>query len=169
MTKSLANPEGLDAADRKFLSDIDRVGWHITNILRRAGEEDDGTPDWSFSCGLYSNFHHPEIVMFGLDSERRTDLINIIGHQVKDGKRFETSDNYGDIFERCLCAFRPVHQSWYADYLGLALWFYETYDFPVIQAFWPDKADLYPWEVGCNSFVRGQQPLLFHPKAPTEE
>jgi hypothetical protein len=39
-------------------------GWHVVKIL-----EKHETPGWAFSVGLYKNFNHPEIVVFGLNDE----------------------------------------------------------------------------------------------------
>jgi uncharacterized protein DUF4262 len=42
-----------------------------------------------------------------------------------------------------------------------ALWFYEDDPFPLMQCFWPDKEGRFPWDDGCDDYVRNAQPLLF--------
>jgi len=165
MTRSLSNTDGLDEADKRFLEQIKTVGWNVTNVLKRAGEVG---PGWSFSCGIYFKFRHPEIAIFGLDSETRTQVINNVGLAIQNGKTFGIAEQYGDIFERSLCTFRKVHESQYAEYLGWALWFYEGCEFPVLQFFWPDKNGRYPWNEDCNSAVRQEQPLLFMEREATD-
>lgn len=156
MTRSLGNEN--HPADRRFLEQIEEFGWNVTHVQKKEGE---AGPDWSFSCGLYSSFRHPEIVIFGLESERRQIVINNIGLEIKKGRKFAPGVEYFKTFERCGCMLRPVCESRFSDYLGWALWFYEGENFPALQCFWPDKAGHYPWEQGCDSYVREEQPLLF--------
>ena len=73
--------EGLD--DEKLVADVKKYGWHVVKIL-----EKDETPGWAFSVGLYKNFNHPEIVVFGLNDEVAHFLINAIGDLVRAGNRF---------------------------------------------------------------------------------
>jgi hypothetical protein len=160
MTRIPSNREGLHKADQKFLSDIEDYGWSVMNVHKKAGEEG---PDWSFSTGIFFKFQHPEIIIFGLDSNTMTCIINNIGKEVESGKHFEPGREYSDLFERCLCMFRIVAQDHYRDYLGWAIWFYEQDPFPVLQCFWPDKNGFYPWDLRCDLHVRSAQPLLFKP------
>ena len=63
--------EGMD--DAKLLADVQEYGWHVVSIF-----ESDDTPGWAFSIGLFQNFHHPEIVVFGLNEELMPYVINEI-------------------------------------------------------------------------------------------
>jgi Domain of unknown function (DUF4262) len=54
-----------------------------------------------------------------------------------------------------------MSRSHYRSYVGYALWFYEDDPFPLMQGFWPDKESHFPWDRGCDDFVRSVQPLLF--------
>jgi hypothetical protein len=53
---------GPDEKDVKLLETLEKWGWFVTKV--GAG---DGEPAFAYSMGLYENFHHPEIVLFGLD------------------------------------------------------------------------------------------------------
>jgi len=88
-------------------------------------------------------------------------IVNNIGDAVKSGIRFEPGNEYQEIFARCGCQFRVVERANYKAYLGWAIWFYEDYDFPVLQCFWPDRVGRYPWDPGCFPDVVEMQPLLF--------
>ncbi len=158
MTRSLSEEDYTDPAERKFISDINRVGWNVTNVLKVSGETG---PDWSFSCGLYHTFHHPEVVIFGLHSDNSTRIINTIGKEVSGGAKFEPRAESNSILEGYPCTFREVAIHNYHDYLGWTIWFYEQVPFPVLQCFWPDKGGFYPWDARCNAFVSESQPLLF--------
>ncbi len=146
----------LDDGDRKLLSDIDRIGWHVVMI-----PEENGEPGWSFSVGLFKSFRHPEIVVFGLPLELSGQVINGIGSDVQKGIAFEAGQEYGDILEGVLCTFRSVATRWYRPFLGYAAWYYEGLNFPVLQCIWPDKEQHYPWEPEFKQAWVWAEPLLF--------
>jgi len=155
MVRSLVDAD-LDDSDRKLLSDIDRVGWHVVMI-----PEEDGTPGWSFSVGLFKSFNHPEVVVFGLPLELSEQVINGIGADIQKGKTFESGQEYPEILDGVLCTFRPVVRRWYRPFLGYAGWYYRGPEFPVLQCIWPDKQQHYPWHPKFKKAWLGAQPLLF--------
>ncbi len=159
MTRSLGETRNLHAAEQKVLHDIDHVGWHVVKVFASAGESG---PEWAFSIGLFHSFLHPEVIIFGLPLNTCADLINEIGRQIKNGRRFDGQCAISGILtEPYTCVFRPVPMRIYAEYVGFAQWFYEADPFPVMQCFWPDKAGRFPWEAGCERATREAQPLLF--------
>jgi len=97
MVRSLADDD-LDDSDRKLLSDIDRVGWHVVMI-----PEEDGTPGWSFSVGLFKSFNHPEVVVFGLPLELSGQVINGISAVIQKGKTFESGQESIQRFSKACC------------------------------------------------------------------
>src|SRR5437016_1622877 len=72
---------GLDEKDVKLLETLEKWGWFVTKVGAGQGE-----PAFAYSMGLYENFHHPEIVLFGLDLEVMHRLINNAGSQIRDGR-----------------------------------------------------------------------------------
>jgi len=161
MTRSLDDYSGLSAPDIKVLEDIRKHSWHVIGVFPSQGE---AGPGWAFSIGLFHSFAHPEVVVFGLDFNNCTKIVNEIGLQIRRGKRFHARQEYAEILnDPYRCSFRDVQRQHYRTYLGYALWFYQSDPFPVAQCFWPDKAGNLPWEAGCNSEVRDAQPLLFLP------
>ena len=155
MVRSLAD-ENLDDSDRKLLSDIDRIGWHVVMI-----PEEDGTPGWSFSVGFFQTFNHPEVVVFGLPLDLSGQVINGIGADIQKGKTFESGPEYPDILEGVLCTFRTVVRRWYRPFLGYAGWYYRGAAFPVLQCIWPDKEQHYPWQPEFQRAWSWAQPQLF--------
>lgn len=159
MTRDLEHDTGLSAPDRKVLADILSYGWHVTKVFASGAETG---PEWAFSIGLFHSYCHPEVVIFGLKLDICAALVNEIGKQVKAGKKYDVEGEYENILsDPHRCAFRFVQQKYYHDYLGCARWFYEKDPFPTLQCFWPDKAGKFPWDGGCEPFVRDVQPLLF--------
>jgi hypothetical protein len=63
--------------DEKVLADVAQYGWQVVKVL-----EKDETPGWAFSIGLHRNFKHPEVVVFGLDSDLMHSVINSIGDEI---------------------------------------------------------------------------------------
>ena len=150
---------GMPDTDAKVLQDIQRVGWHVVKVFVPKDEEG---PDWAYSIGLFHSFGHPEVILFGLALDRCMTLVNVIGRQVKAGKRYQSGEEYADILQDPYkCAFRDVGRDHYRDYVGYASWFYETDPFPLTQCFWPDKQGRFPWDESCDDYVRRAQPLLF--------
>ena len=147
--------EGID--EQKILDDVAQYGWHVLKIF---GPPE--SPGWAYSIGLYHNFRHPEIVVFGLNDALMHSMINFVGDEVRSGKRFEDGKQYPDLIEAYSCIFKPVHIVWYYPFLASANWFYKGMDYPAMQCVWPDKQSLYPWENGFNPDWQWAQPLLFH-------
>ncbi len=59
--------EGLPPIDAKFLEIIDTFGWHVMSVAPRVNEAGES---FSYSTGLFMRFKHPEIIMFGLRSQK---------------------------------------------------------------------------------------------------
>jgi hypothetical protein len=158
MAKSLEQTEGLSAPDAKVLSDIQTFGWHTVGVFPNHGNQEAA---WAFSVGFHFSFNHPEVILVGLPVTTCMEIVNVIGNQIKTGVRFEEDRDYADILrDPFKCAFREVQQEHYIDYVGYALWFYEKDAFPLLQCFWPDKQYRFPWDDGCNEYVKNSQPDL---------
>ncbi len=151
-------PQAIDDSDRKLLTDVERVGWHIVGIY-----DDEEGPGYAFSVGLFHTFGHPEIIVFGLPQETAGRIINIIGIQVQGGKRFKANDLSNDVAEGLPVVFKMVPKDSYRQYIGYALWFYRSFDFPVLQCVWPDKAGLFAWQDGYDHGFDQLQPILANP------
>jgi Domain of unknown function (DUF4262) len=147
--------EGPD--DEKLLADVKEYGWHVLKILDK-----DEAPGWAFSVGLYKNFNHPEIIVFGFDEDLSHSVINTIGEEVRSGKKFVVDALYKDLIETYSCTFRPVNEVWYYHFLGYANWFYQGQGYPSLQCIWPDKNERFPWHPEFNPNWLWAQPLLFH-------
>jgi hypothetical protein len=143
--------------DQKLLDDVAEYGWHVIGVLDH-GE----APGWSYSIGLFKNFGHPEIVVFGLDSDLRQSIINTIGDAARDGNTFEIDSNYFDLIETYACTFKGVAPLWRDFFLAFATWFYDGADYPVLQCFWPDFDLRFPWEPNFSEDLFSAQPLLFN-------
>lgn len=145
------------ASDQKLLDDVAEYGWHVIKVLDQAD-----APGWAYSVGLFQNFAHPEIIVFGLDLDLMHSIINSIGAEVRSGKTFEIDNNYSELIEAYACTFRRVAPVWQDFFCAFASWFYKGSDYPVRQCFWPDFEGRYPWEANFDETLFSAQPLLFN-------
>jgi Domain of unknown function (DUF4262) len=144
----------LDESERKVLGHIENHGWSVTNI-----REKDGALGWAFTVGLFENYGHPEVVIFGLKAESRHSILNWIGDNIREGKAFASGQEYDWVLDGLNCWSRDVQKQWYRDLVGWAIWFYGGTEFPCVQCIWPAPDGTYPWE--ANSTFFAAQPLLY--------
>jgi len=163
MPKDLKNLDGRDDFEQKFLRIIDEFGWFVMNVAPRIDDEGDL---WSYSTGLYYHYQHPEIIIFNESNDIRHSMINSIGERARQGERFEPGRGYADIIETFDVQFQPVDVSHYKEWVGWAIWFYDSdpASFPLLQCFYPDMNGKFPWEPDCESWAVKSQPLLYKPK-----
>jgi hypothetical protein len=147
-----------DDRERKVVSDIEEFGWHVALIM----EDDDG-PSFAYSIGLFQNFGHPEMIIIGLDVDVLHGMINIIGAEVRQGRRYADGDSASGVLEGFVVRFQVVARGHYHEHLGYARWFYKGDDFPVLQCLWPDRQGRFPADPGFPDSLRPRQPSLAPP------
>jgi hypothetical protein len=144
----------LDESERNVLNHVENYGWSVT-IIR----EQNGSPGWAFTVGLFENFGHPEVTIFGMEPKTRHSILNWIAKNVSEGKPFTAEREHDWVLEQHNCWSRAVQKVWYRDLFGWAIWFYGGAEFPVVQCLWPSKDGTYPWQENSSFFTT--QPLLF--------
>jgi hypothetical protein len=102
--------EGLSEGERKFLSIIDQYGWHVMHIAPRENSEDEQLW-WSYSTGLFFHYQHPEVVIFNLDYDTSTSVVNLVGELIKGGGKIELEKEYLEFLVDRKCIFRSVDSS----------------------------------------------------------
>jgi hypothetical protein len=149
---------GLPPAEVEFLTGIDQCSWAVTKVVPPEGE-----PGYRFAytTGLFFRFRHPELLIYGLPAESMLQTLNTLGNQIRLGKSYGVGIAYKDIFEDRRCQFQPVDNMFYKDRLAASNWFYEGMKYPTLQCYWPDQANRFPWETGCDATVAASQPILF--------
>jgi hypothetical protein len=146
-----------DAHDMKVLSDVKDYGFHIVWI-----KTDDERPDYCFTIGLEYSYEHPEIILMGLPIGAGKNIINKLGAEIKNGLKFIESDDYIKISSQKFMV-KKMDPTNYGEYIGYFMWFYKSLKTPpdVVQLFWPDESDKFPWDDGFNKKFLKSQPLLF--------
>ena len=135
--------------ERKLVSDIEEVGWHVIMV-----SEDDKEPSFAYSIGLFRTFDHPEIVVFGLDLEVMHRIINLIGEEVRQGRRFADGQAASGILEGYDIRFLNVAGRHYLEHFGYAHWYYKGDDFPALQCLWPDNQGRFPMDADYAERLR---------------
>jgi len=150
-----------DDADRKLLSDVARVGWHIIGI---SADEALALPPYAFSVGLYYTLEVPELMVCGLPLLESGMLLNVMGAKQQAGKRFICETPQQDLLPGRSVIMRPVAARHYRAQLGYAVWFYRDLPriFPCWQMIWSDTNGRFPWDAEVDPAVRVAQPLLDH-------
>jgi hypothetical protein len=144
-----------DDVEKKLVSDIEEFGWHVIKIA-----EDDEGPAFAYSIGLFKTFGHPEIIVFGLDVDLMHRMINLIGEEVRHGRRFADEEAASGVLEGYDVRFKYVARRHYHEHVGYARWFYKGDDFPLLQCLWPDKKGRFPTDSDFARALRPRQPLL---------
>lgn len=151
----MAEPDG-EADEHLFRNVRERR----CQILRIAGDEH--APNYAFSIGLYLNYGQAELIIFGLDPNDASIIINDIRDRTAMGRTYAAGDVCDDLFvDQKVCFIEmPLHA--YSAYLGTAIWFYENLPrpFPCLQIVWPDREGRFPWETGYDDSLKKYQPVL---------
>jgi hypothetical protein len=113
--------------------------------------------------GVFATFGHPEIVVFGLPSDRAHVFINNIVDEIKDGATFDAGCRYDHLIDGYEVVFTAVDRPFYEDHFGRAIDFYAGSAFPVLQMVWPDRNHRFPWDPDCEPQIRAMQPVLNTP------
>jgi hypothetical protein len=141
---------GYDRADAFIERHIRDTGWAVQLIPEGEGEDELA---FAYTAGLFHNYGHAELILFGLDLEVMHAVLNDCGELVKSGRKLEPGQKLGGLLEGDYeLLFREVKapQS-YKQHVGYALAFYKGRDFPLLQVVWPDAQGRFPG---------GSQPLL---------
>jgi hypothetical protein len=133
-------PEPEHEADKVILANVRNHGCHIAGIP-------DADPPFAFSIGLFLNYGHPELIIFGQRSENAQAIINLARDRVADGHKLVDGDISGDFLENDyeLC-FWQVPMKAYPEYLGTAIWFYSKsrLAFPCLQSYGRTSIGAFP-------------------------
>ncbi|SRR5579871_4082698 len=124
---------------------------------------DEEGPGYVFSVGLFANYSHPELILFGQRANNARAIINEVRDRVAVGQKFADGDISDDILmDDYKVCFWNVPLKAYPEYLGTAIWFYKNcrHVFPCLQIVWQDRNRRFPWEEGCIPEVKADQPLL---------
>lgn len=139
----------------KLLADIENFGWTVLLV-----EATDYLPSFAYTIGLWKNYHHAELISFGLTKKTLHIILNDVGERIKSGEIIQIGKAYNDIFENSRTKFLSVNERSLSDYFGYAINFYKDRTFPAIQLVWTDRNDHFPWHKDFEKEFVFRQPLL---------
>lgn len=148
-------PHDCDSTDDKIIEDINTIGWSVIMI-----ESTEYLPSFAYTIGLWKNYAHPEIIIFGLTVRTLHVVLNIAGENIKNGKRYIPDTPYSGFFEGGISQMVAVDKRNIKDYFGYAIWFNKQLDFPALQLVWGDRSNKFPWQDGYEQEFIYCQPLL---------
>jgi len=149
-------PTPSNDVQQKIVDDIHEYGLHVLSVL-----EDEEGVDFSYSVGLWRTYGHPEILIIGLGSNISHWIINTIANRIKNRDETMTTDqSYAGFLEGFECLFFEVSKTQCAEFVHMAMWFYEQEEFPVLQLVYPSTEGHFPWEKGASASFQSWQPVL---------
>ena len=153
-------PKPENKGDEDTLRHIREHGCSIINISWGGSDKE---PPFSFSVGLFANYNHPELILFGRNGDNASAIINEVRAHVAAGRKFADGDVSDEILsDDYKACFWKVPLMAYPAYLGTALWFYDKCPtvFSCLQVIWQDVNRRFPWDADCEPYMKDDQPLL---------
>ncbi len=150
----------LSEADAGTISHVEEFGCSVVSVKRSGAGL-----GWSYTVGVYDTAGKPEVITVGLGERTALSLLNDAADRLREGVDL-TLGRHREMVGDVECEFRPVDPKWVKHLMGLALWYYNWEDFPVLQAVYPDLKNRFPEEDGFDATFA--QPLM-QPGAPMTE
>ena len=147
-----------DESEQKALDNIREYGLHIIGVA-----EDSTGPGFAYSVGLFENYVHPEIIIFGLKTDLAHLLLNNMAFDIMEGRTFTPGEFHDNVLDDFLCYFGNVDRTHYKDFVGWASWFYRGDDFPLLQCVYPTRQNVFPWQKDFPEETKWFCPLLIQP------
>jgi hypothetical protein len=151
----MSHEEHDNQAEEQIRRIVQEYGWYVALF-----EADTATPAFAYTIGLWKNYGHPEIMIFGLSVQTMGEIINLAGEKVKSGKSLLLDSDDWDILEKSPVRFLEIHPDNISDWFGYCQWFNDYKEFPALQLFWPDNSGTFPWESTYDQTLKFSQPLL---------
>ncbi|WP_026877721.1 DUF4262 domain-containing protein [Jiangella gansuensis] len=157
-----------DQEDAWLRETVREHGWAVESIYAEGcwgppgcpcGLPAGGEPPYAYTVGLFG-FGHPEVVVFGLDEQTGSVVLNALGERVRRGRPLLPGRPLAVEGWHHRVRFFPFHDGGAVPTLASAQRFYRrSADDPVpaLQCVWDDHQGLFPWEAGYD-FPSGLQP-----------
>jgi hypothetical protein len=116
-------------------------------------------PFFAYSAGLEESWHHPELIVFGLDYDLSTRLITEAVNLIRGGASFTNLKSIyriGDIN----VMFFEVPDASIKHYLCETDAYYGEKNFRALQMVWADEQGCFPFDPQCSDAVKRIQPVL---------
>lgn len=135
-------------------NNVTQFGWYVAKF-----EATEYLPSFAYTIGLWENYKHPELIIFGLTPDTLHSILNLGGDMVKDGKQLILNEESDKLFENSKAFILEVNQANLKDYFGYGIQFNGD-EFPAYQIVWTDRNHKFPWDEGFEEEFIYRQPLL---------
>lgn len=160
--KNFIFPKGISPMKKKIIANVRTHDFHVVAI-----REENDTPQFFYTIGLYYQFQHPELLIMGLDVNVAHDILMRAHALIKSGGTIQPWTNLPIDMTHTPMRSVPIDASNYSSFLGFGMWFYRSLGgsrpdtFPAIQFIWPDVWNqIYPWEAGYDKGFFDAQTVL---------
>lgn len=141
--------------DQRTRDNIAKYGCTIMHVM-----EEDTSPPFAYSIGIYQETRAPEIIVIGLKQPMAHFIVNEYNRRVRSSERIVAGGFYSDFIEGFEVFAEDVPLSEYDDYLGQAIDFYGDHSFKVIQIIYPTTKGIWPWSEDAPTSFQEWQPVL---------
>lgn len=145
------------AHDEKIAWVVETNGWCAEPV---APVDDPPTPGYTYTIGFESSFHHPEVVIFGLQPVAARGLIEMVAIHIDAGGTIPDGMFVGLLDNDLPAAMLPVDMSDYAELFAGATRFHGSEEYRVCQFVWPDRNGKLPWDEDYDNRLRLAQPVI---------
>lgn len=159
--KNFIFPIAVSKAQKKIIFNVRTYDFHIVAI-----REEEDTPQFFYTIGLYSQYRHPELLIMGLNVNVAYDILSRAHQFIKGGGSIAPWMTLNTLSSMTLRSV-PIDPSNYSRFLGFGMWFYRSLGrsrqdtFPAIELVWPDiGSGAFPWENGYDTGFFDAQELL---------
>lgn len=155
---SAASPWNVVDEGEEFIErQVREGGWAVELISDGKTELE---PAFAYTVGLFRNFKHAELIVFGQQNEVMHFILNELGDRIRSGKPLSPGDRVADVLDGYDVLIREVKApESYREHVGYARWFHKGAHFPLYQVVWPDKQGRFPGEPGAAEILKTRQPL----------
>lgn len=141
------------------VAEIKKNGWAIA--IQESNQPEARPPTAAYTIGLYEQFGHPELLVFGLTVPTMRGVLTRMAEAIKrTGGSFQAGEFYPDVIKKREVLLRAVAAHEIYKEMGIAQVYYGRRHYTALQIVWPDATGRFPWETGFAVEHRRRQPLL---------
>jgi hypothetical protein len=145
----------LEDPDRQIRENVERFGCSVMHI---AAEDD--LPPFAFSVGIEQTSKAPEVVVIGLKKDLAHFVVNEYHKRAREGEIFKPGALYQGFIGGFDVMIEEVEETFYEEYFGYNLWYYDGPSFRVLQIVYPNTDGIWPWQPEASEWFRSWQPVL---------
>jgi hypothetical protein len=131
--------------------------WRCISVAPEADEQF----EFSYTTGVWRNWHHPEVSIFGLPSAIAAKVLGTVVSRIRDGVKLEEGQEIGDVLQGgfSLKVAGLASPGSYDEYFGEGMR-QAGDDVPMLVLLWPNKRGEFPRQGEAHPQVEAFEALL---------